>query len=129
MKFKIESKDINQYLPRSKYNLEERYDDLLKSCNEWDKIYFKKMFSGKTLKDIVKDGNFLKICSIYDELKQENKQDSVTDFLLDLINLNQPEFIIPYAFITHTIPEEYDRIHLGMIGVSKDLPDMIEHLD
>ncbi len=129
MKFKVEPKDTNQYLPKSKYNLEEKYDDLLKSCNEWDKTYFQKMFSSKNLKDIINDENFQKIFSIYNELKQENKQDSVTALLLDLINLNQPEFIIPYTFLTQEVPEEHSRIHLGMIGISKDLPYMIEHMD
>lgn len=128
MKFKIESRDISKYLPKSKYNLEEKYDDLLKSCNEWDKVYFKKMFNSKNFKDIINDENFKKIDSIYNELKVEQKQDSVTNFLLDLVNLGQSEFIIPYAYLTHTVPEEYHRAHLGMLGVSEDLPNMFEEL-
>lgn len=126
MKFKKEPKDISKYLPKSKYNLEEKYDDLLKSCNEWDKVYFKNMFNSKNFKEIINDENLKQINSMYNELKLENKQDSITNFLLDLVNLGQSEFIIPYVYLTHTVPEEYDRIHLGMIGMSKDLPDMIE---
>jgi hypothetical protein len=129
MKFKAEPKDTTQYLPKSKYDLEDKYDELLKSCNEWDKVYFQKMFNSKNLRDIVNDENFQKIYSIYNERKLEEKQSSVTNFLLDLINLGQSEFIIPYAFITGEVPESYDRIHLGMIGISKSLPDMFEHLD
>jgi hypothetical protein len=126
MKVKVESRDISKYLPKSKYNLDDKYDDLLRNCNEWDKIYFKNMFDSKSFKDIVNDETFKNICSIYNELKSENKQDSVTTFLLDLVNLNQYEFLIPYAYLTHTVPEEYHRAHLGMLGVSEDLPSMCE---
>jgi hypothetical protein len=126
MKVKVESRDISKYLPRSKYNLDDRYDNLLKNCNEWDKIYFKNMFNSESFSEIINNENLKEIHALYESLKSENKQDSITNFLLDLINLGQSEFIVPYAYLTHTVPEEYDRIHLGMIGISKDLPDMME---
>jgi hypothetical protein len=126
MKVKVESRDISKYLPRSKYNLDDRYDNLLKNCNEWDKIYFKNMFDSESFSEIINNENLKEIHALYESLKSENKQDSITNFLLDLINLGQSEFIVPYAYLTHTVPEEYDRIHLGMIGISKDLPDMME---
>jgi len=126
MKVKIESRDISKYLPKSKYNLDDRYDDLLRNCNEWDKIYFKKMFNSESFGEIINNENLKEIHALYESLKSENKQDSITNFLLDLINLGQSEFIVPYVYLTHTVPEEYDRIHLGMIGISKDLPDMME---
>ena len=126
MKVKIESRDISKYLPKSKYNLDDRYDDLLRNCNEWDKIYFKNMFNSESFSEIINNENLKEIHTLYESLKSENKQDSITNFLLDLINLGQSEFIVPYAYLTHTVPEEYDRIHLGMIGISKDLPDMME---
>ncbi len=126
MKVKVESRDISKYLPKSKYNLDDRYDDLLRNCNEWDKIYFKNMFNSESFSEIINNENLKEIHTLYESLKSENKQDSITNFLLDLINLGQSEFIVPYAYLTHTVPEEYDRIHLGMIGISKDLPDMME---
>lgn len=126
MKVKVESRDISKYLPKSKYNLDDRYDDLLRNCNEWDKIYFKNMFNSESFSEIINNENLKEIHALYESLKSENKQDSITNFLLDLINLGQSEFIVPYAYLTHTVPEEYDRIHLGMIGISKDLPDMME---
>lgn len=126
MKVKVESRDISKYLPRSKYNLDDRYDNLLINCNEWDKIYFKNMFNSESFSEIINNENLKEIHALYESLKSENKQDSITNFLLDLINLGQSEFIVPYAYLTHTVPEEYDRIHLGMIGISKDLPDMME---
>ncbi|HJD58551.1 MAG TPA: hypothetical protein LFV92_05180 [Rickettsia endosymbiont of Ceroptres masudai] len=118
-------KDIKQYLPESKYNLKGKYKDLVSSCNKWDKIYFQNMFGSENLKAVISDKNFQKICSIYKELQAENNENAVTEFLLDLVGLGQSEFIIPYAFITKEVPEAYSRINLGMLGVSKDLPDMI----
>ena len=102
---------------------------MIDACIKWSSNIRVSLLDKTKLKQIIEHPSFKEICAIDAEVKAEHQGTGLSGFLLESVDRHHSEFLIPYAFLTHEVPEEYSRIHIGLIGVSADLPQILHSLE
>ena len=100
-------------------------DDLLKACGVWSHQWFLIEDTEQDLRPFIENGSFQTI------VNYEQTGDGVVnivEFLLELIYQSHVEFLMPYAFLTRTIPEGFEGVSMGLIGDSSDMLVLINQL-
>ena len=130
-----EREEIGPFDPRtvkSRFESEigSRYIELVTACLSWADESKMQVLSVEDLPGAVKLPSFQKICKIHEDLQKEYKPKCVPEFFLELVDSGYGfAFIIPYVYIMKSVPPDYRKICLIMLGNAEDLPAIFKSLN
>ena len=116
---------------RSRYEAEigEKYLPLVTACLNWRREKPPQLVEKKTLRAALETDSFIAICSIHTELKNNNKGHCVPGFLLELVDCGYGAgFLIAYAHLVRSVPPEYNRLSLSLLGYASKLMGILEEV-
>ena len=85
--------------------------------------------SCKTLNASLEDPNFKIIVDIDSKMRAEKSLNIVPNFLVEMTQLtDQACLLVPFTYLTGTIPHYFRNYHLGGLGKASALPDLMRRL-
>lgn len=114
----------------------EAYNQLLDACFQWDKLFIENSVDfasltnrQKVISDMLENKNFKTIIEMHNKIKalQEESEKGIIPFLIDFIQHQQYDFLIPHMFLTGKVLEGYDKVHFNFLGFPADIAKAIEY--
>lgn len=124
MKYTYSTKDSKESYLKYKSEFGEYYDILIESCTEWEKFCLKNMFNPSKLNEMLKN-SILKTIEEINEKVDTIHSGGIKPFLIEMINGQHTELLIPYLVIEKSLPEDYANIHVGLLGSGEQIFDAI----
>lgn len=125
MKFIYTPKDSKNSYSRYKSVLGEHYDALIDACEKWEQLCSKNMFNSSKLHDLLQSDVLKKMEEIDKNLKDTTHSSGIKSFLIEMINGQHTDLLIPYLKIEKSLPEEFYNIHIGLLGSGEEIFDVI----
>ena len=113
----------------------ETYNQLLEACTQWDilvtqnSVDFASLTNRqKVISGMLENKNFKTIIEIHNKIKalQEKDGQGIIPFLIDLIQHQQYDFLIPHMFLTGKVLDGYKNVHFNFLGFPADITKAIE---
>ena len=126
MKFTQAAKDSKDFYSKYKVKFGEHYDQLIAICKAWENHCSKDMFDPSNLHSLLKNNILTQIEQIDKELKAGTQGSEMKTFLIEMINSQHTELLIPYLKIEHSLPQEFANIHVGFLGSGTEIFDVMK---
>lgn len=106
------------------------YNQLLDACGRWDVFVTQNRNNIKSLKNrpevisnMLKNESFQTIVETHNKVNslQENDGKGLILFLIDLIQHQHYDFLIPYMFLTGQVLEGYQNVSFSFLGFPADI--------
>ena len=120
MKYSHTTKDSKVFYLKYKSEFGEYYDSLIDFCTEWEKFCQKNMFNPSKRKQIL-ENDILKNIKEINEKVDAVHNGGIKSFLVEMINGQHTELLIPYLVIEKSLPEDYANIHVGLLGSGEQI--------
>jgi len=125
MKFIYTPKDPKNFYSKYKSDLGEHYDALIEACEKWEQLCSENMFNSSRLHDLLQSDVLKKMEQIDKNLKDTIHSNGIKSFLIEMINSQHTDLLIPYLKIENSLPEEFYNIHIGLLGSGEEIFDVI----
>ena len=125
MKFIYTPKDPKNSYSKYKSDLGEYYDALIEACEQWEQLCSKNMFDSSKLRDLLQSDVLKQMEQIDKNLKDTIDSSGIKSFLIEMINGQHTDLLIPYLKIEKSLPEEFYNIHIGLLGSGEEIFDVI----
>lgn len=126
MKFTKAAKESKDLYSKYKIKFGEHYDQLITICKEWELYCSKNMFDSSNLHNLLESNILTQIEQIDKELKASTHGSQMKTFLIEMINSQHTELLIPYLRIEHSLPQEFANIHVGFLGSGTEIFDIMK---
>jgi hypothetical protein len=105
----------------------ENAESLLKAC--WGWIDSQHYLRREGLKQIIADTNFQKILEVHKMMKEHGSPNLVEDYILELsLSTGYQLLMVPYVYISGTVPRRFLRARIGFLGFGSGLPETMKQL-
>ena len=79
------------------------------------------MFNSSNLHNLLESNILTQIKQIDKELKASTYGSKMKTFLIEMINSQHTELLIPYLKIEHSLPQDFANIHVGFLGSGTEI--------
>lgn len=125
MKYARTAKNPIDSYAKYKPEMGKYYEQLIDACVKWESLCAKHMFDPSKLQELLNSEELKEISGINDKITKELHGDGIKSFLIEMVNGQHTDLLIPYLTIEKDLPDDFANIHVGLLGSGEQIFEII----